>query len=179
MPYGFGMRDAKVAPRTGDAAWGTAVDVEAIQMLGFTINTTNAMLEGDDIIVDAHSKIIGATVRMRFGFSTNHLDVWEVLLGKAPVDSGGDKYMVIAGENPPYFGVCGKVEHTSGGGDWHLWAPKCKLQEGLSLEAGYGTYQTPELTVQCLIEDDTHGVIVPIYHATAIPVVIPPVFGAA
>lgn len=179
--YGFGLKDCQIATLTDESGptWDTAVDVAAIQMMGVTLNMISAELEGDDEIVDAHAKIISGTLQMRFGFGANHIEIWGVLVGKAHVDSGNDDYLVISSENPDYFGVCGKVEDTSEGGDLHIWAPKCKLMEGLSLQAQYGQYMTPEMNVRCLRLNDTHGIIVPIHHETATDVVIPPVFGAA
>lgn len=177
--FGFGIYDCKIAALTDPSVptYDTAVDVEVIQLMGVSIDMISAMLEGDDGIADVHSKPISGQVRMRFGFGRNHLAVWAILLNKPSVDSGDDTYLVIGDENPDYFGVCGRINHTSGGGDLHIWMPKCKLMEGLSLEAQYNSYMTPEVSVKALKLNDTHGMIVPIMHETAVPVAIPAVFG--
>lgn len=172
--YKFGLNDCKVAPWSAAESYGTAVDVESIQLMGVEFNTESGQLEGDDIITDAHAKIQSVTVRIRFGFKD--LDVVEVLTGVTNTESAPDTESMIFGrDNMQYFALCGRVDSTEGGGDMHIFIPKCKLMEGFGLTMEKGRYITPEITAMAVYEGATYGMAKVIQHNTAADVVIPPV----
>ncbi len=171
--YKFGLNDCKVATWEGEETYGPAVDVESIQLMGVEFNTESGQLEGDDIITDAHAKIQSVTVRIRFGFKD--LDVLEVLTGVTNTESAPNSESMIFGrDNMPYFAINGRVDSTEGGGDMHIFIPKCKLMEGFGLSMEKGRYITPEITAMAVYEGETYGMAKVITHATATNVTIPP-----
>jgi len=171
--YRFGLNDCKVAVWNAAESYGTAIDVESIQLMGVEFNTESGQLEGDDIITDAHAKTQSVTVRIRFGFKD--LDVIEVLTGVTNTESApNSESMIFARDNMPYFSICGRVDSTEGGGDMHIFIPKCKLMEGFGLSMEKGRYITPEITAMAVYEGTTYGMAKVIAHATAAAVTIPP-----
>lgn len=171
--YKFGLNDCKVATWSSAESYGTAVDVESIQLMGIEFNAESGQLEGDDIITDVHAKTQSVTVRIRFGFKD--LDVIEVLTGVTNTESPpNSESMVFGRDNMPYFAICGRVDSTEGGGDMQIFIPKCKLMEGFGLSMEKGTYVTPEITAMAVYEGTTYGMAKAIQHATAAAVTIPP-----
>lgn len=172
--YKFGLNDCKIATWTAVESYGAAVDVPSIQLMGVEYNTESGQLEGDDIITDAHAKVQSMTCRIRFGFKD--LDVIAVLTGVTVTDSTTVSESFIMGrQNMPYFAMCGRVDSTEGGGDMHIFIPKCKLMEGFGLSLEKGRYITPEITALAVYEGATYGMSKVIEHGTAADVVIPPV----
>lgn len=170
--YSFGLNDCKVAVWNSAENYGTAVDVESIQLFGLDLQTISGELTGDDIIVDTHAQIISASVRIRFGFKT--LDVIEVLSGVTVTDSSPTSKSITFGrDNMPYFAMAGKISHTEGDGDLHVFIPKCKLMDGLSFSSEYGQYMTQEINATAVYEGATYGIARLIPHATAAAVTIP------
>jgi len=170
----FGLNDVKVAAYNATDDYGTEVDVPSVQMMGTVLQVISAQLEGDDKITDAHSQAIGATVRVRFGSLS--IAALEVILGIDSIANGSvyDWLKVDGGDNMPYFGICGKVAATQGSGDAHVFLPKLKIMDDVTLiEAEYGQYVIPEVNCQA-IDDDTFGIVNVIEHATAAAVAIPP-----
>lgn len=172
MAYKFGIFDAKVAVWNSAQNWGSAQDLDGVQMMQVTLNTVNGVLEGDDQIKDVHAKTISVSVRLRFAFAT--LAVYEILTGDSHTDSGDVEDIVFTVRNMPYFGICGRMDHTEGGGDFHLFVGKCKIMEGFSLSFEYGRYATPELNCMAVNESSTYGLFKVIEHDTAQAVTIPP-----
>jgi hypothetical protein len=171
--FSFGLADVKVAAWNSAENWGTAVDVEAVQMFGLRVNTVNGTLEGDDIIADAHAKIISATIRCRFGFKD--LTVLSTLTGLTETESlPNTKNIIIASQNMPYVAIHGRIDHTSGGGALGIFIPKFKLMEGFELNMQYGQYMTPEVTGLALYDSATYGIGKIITYTTAASVTIPP-----
>lgn len=172
MAYKFGIVDAKIASWTAAQTWGTPYDLDGVQMMTVDVNTVSGVLEGDDEIKDAHAKIISANVRVRFAFAS--MQVYNILTGQAYTDSGSVETMTLAPGNMRYFGICGRLDHTDGVGDAHLFLGKCKVMEGFTLGGEYGRYVTPELNCLALNEGVVYGVFRVIEHDTAQAVTIPP-----
>lgn len=170
----FGLADVKVAAWNATGDYGEEVDIPAAQMLGTTLQTISAQLEGDDTILASASRAIGGQVRLRFGSVS--LAALEVILGQASADSGSDQdTLTIPGGAPmPYFGICGKARAEEGTGDLHVFIPKCKVMGDVTLaQLEYGRFAIPELTVQA-VHDETYGIVALIEHAADTAVAIPP-----
>lgn len=152
----FGLRDGKVATWNGDGTYGTNVDIPSIQLLGISIQTTNAQLEGDDVITDVHAKAISGQFRLRFGGKISQA-VMEILTGRTRESSGVTPNRVsrikYTGLNFPWVGACGRADATNGAGDTHTWIPKFKITEGFEAVYEYGNYSIPELTCMAVPDD--------------------------
>ena len=171
--YKFGLNDCKIAVWNSAESYGTAVDVESAQMMGVQFQTESGQLEGDDIITDAHAKIQAVQGRLRFGFKD--LAVLEVLTGVTNTESPPtSESMKFGRDNMPYFAIIGRVDSTEGGGDMHVFLPKCKLMEGFGLSMEKGRYVTPEIQFLAVYEGETYGMGKVIQHATAETPTIPP-----
>ena len=81
--------------------------------------------------------------------------------------------MIFGRDNMQYFALCGRVDSTEGGGDMHIFIPKCKLMEGFGLTMEKGRYVTPEITAMAVYEGETYGMAKVIQHSTAQAVTIP------
>lgn len=168
----FGLSDCKIAAWNNPQNYGTAVDVESVQMMVVEVQTENGTLEGDDSITDVHAKIQALQVRFRMGFKD--LDVLAVLTGLTNTDSTTTESMIITNTNMPYFAICGRIDATSGGGDMQIFVPKAKVMEGFTLSMEKGSYMTPEFTAMAVYEGSTYGAAKFIKHATAQAVTLPP-----
>ncbi len=168
----FGLNDCKIAVWSSAAVWGAAVDVESIEMFGFNLQTVSGQAQGDDEITDAHARQISVACRLRFKFKA--LEILEVLLGETMVDSTPtSKSMIFTPRNRPYFGMAGKVEGTSGGGDAQIFVPKVKLMGEFSLGMQFGEYVTPEVEALALNNGSPYYFGKLVKHATAATLTIP------
>lgn len=171
--FKFGLNDVKVATWNNPESYGTAVDVESVQMMGFAVDTESGTLEGDDIITDVHSKNQSGTVQFRFAFKD--LDVLSVITGITVTDSTPNAQVLpVARDNMQYFAICGRTDATEGGGDTQVFIPKCKVMEGFNVSMEKGQYVIEDLTVMAVYEGTTHGIGWIINNATAQNVTIPP-----
>jgi len=170
----FGLNDVKVATWTATDTYGTEVDIPSVQLMGTTLATVSAQLEGDDSITASASRAVGGEVRVRFGSIS--IAALEIILGNTSTASGSaqDHFKVSGGDNMPYIGICGKALAEEGSGDTHVFIPKCKLMGNLTIaQLEYGQFAIPEATIQ-IVDDATYGLINVIEHATAADVAIPP-----
>lgn len=170
----FGLQDVKIATWNSTDSYGTAVDIPSVQLMGTTLSTVSAQLEGDDSITASAARAIGGEVRVRFGSIS--IAALEVILGNASTASGAvqDHLMVSGGDNMPYIGICGKALGEEGSGDTHVFIPKCKLMGDLTIaQLEYGTFAIPEATIQ-IVDDTTYGLINVVEHSTSTSVSIPP-----
>jgi len=170
----FGLNDVKVATWNATNDYDTAVDVPSVQLMGTTLATVSAQLEGDDSIQATAARAIGGEVTVRFGSIS--IAALEVILGNTSTVSGAvqDHLKVSGGDAMPYIGICGKALAEEGSGDTHVFIPKCKLTGDLTIaQLEYGQFAIPEATIQ-IVDDATFGLINVIEHATAADVAIPP-----
>ena len=170
----FGLNDVKVATWNATNDYDTAVDVPSVQLMGTTLATVSAQLEGDDSIQATAARAIGGEVTVRFGSIS--IAALEVILGNTSTVSGAvqDHLNVSGGDAMPYIGICGKALAEEGSGDTHVFIPKCKLTGDLTIaQLEYGQFAIPEATIQ-IVDDATFGLINVIEHATAADVAIPP-----
>jgi hypothetical protein len=170
--YKFGLNDVKIAVWNSTENYGTAVDVESVQMYGIEFQTENGTLEGDDIITDTHAKMQSANITLRFGFKD--LAVLEVLTGITNTESPYNESMIFGRDNMPYFAICGRADATSGGGDSQVFLPKVKLMEGLNVSMEKGSYVIEDITAMAIYEGTTYGMGKLINNNTATTVTIPP-----
>lgn len=176
-----GLADVKVAVNNGDGTFGSMVDVPSVQLLGIELRTESAELNGDDRITATRSRIVGANITLRYG--SIHLDVLETMLGNSVVDSYGSyssRRVYVTNRKLPNFGICGKANAEEGGGDTHLFAPRCKVSSNFNLRFEYNTFSIPEMTLAAVGDEnflDDNGdaiVVIPVEYETARDVAIPP-----
>jgi len=170
----FGLNDVKIATWNATDDYDTAVDVPSVQLMGTTLATVSAQLEGDDEITASAARAIGGEVRVRFGSIS--IAALEIILGNTSTASGSvqDHLKVSGGDAMPYIGICGKAKAEEGSGDTHVFIPKCKLMGDLTIaQLEYGQFAIPEATVQ-IVDDTTYGLINVVEHSTDTAVAIPP-----
>lgn len=169
----FGVNDAKVAVWDGDGTYGTVTDVMGIQLAQVSLQVISAIANGDDKIVAAGARLPGASLQMRFvGMNPSMLSV----ITGIDVDtiSSVNNLQVVGGNRLPYFGAVIKALSEEIGDTW-VFLPKCKIMSDfVPFQGEYGTFTTPEVTVQC-VPDDTWGLANFITHPTDVEItVIPP-----
>jgi len=170
----FGLNDVKVATWDATNDYDTAVDIPSVQLMGTTLSTVSAQLEGDDTIMASAARAVGGEVRVRFGSIS--IAALEVILGNTSTASGvvQDHLMVSGGDAMPYIGICGKAIAEEGTGDTHIFIPKCKLMGDLTIaQLEYGQFAIPEATI-AIVDDATYGLINVVEHSTDTAVAIPP-----
>lgn len=173
----FGLNDCKVAIRTSNNVYATAVDVPSIQMMGVTMRVQAAEGEGDDKITVSAARVIGGKARMRWlGID---FDVLEVIFNLTATESNttpnrGSMLKIPAGVKLPYIGICGKALAEEGSGDLFCFVPKARIMSDITIaELQYGQFATNEFEVSFL-EDETYQCMEFIEHETAAAVTIPP-----
>lgn len=170
----YGLNDVKVSAWNNPESYGTAQDVESVQMYGATLNLESGQLEGDDVITDINARIQAVKVKLRFAFKA--LEVLNIITGITVTTSTTvSKNMIITRASMPYFAICGRADATEGGGDKWLFVPKCKLMEDVEVKFEKGQYIIPEVSAMAVYEGATYGMMKLINHATAIATcTIPP-----
>lgn len=170
----FGVQDCKVAAYISTGTYDTAQDVVAISQFEVEEQTTNAELEGDDIVVATHAKARVVSVRVRFAF--RDLEVYEIMTGVDLSGSSGsaDEVATFGSRNYPYFGIIAKIDEVNATGCRHLFIPKAKVMNGFTWSAQYGQFVTPEMTIMG-VNDGDFGAFQIVNYATEMPLVLPPV----
>lgn len=173
--YVFGARAAMGASYTSPGSYGTAQRFIGVQMTVVGIRTQTAELLGDDVVLDTHAHIIGASLRFRFAF--RDLEAFNILTGQSIVSTVNYRRIRFGSDDMPYFGFYGKAHHTSGGGMVGVWVPKVKLTESFDvLTFENGAYTTPELNATGVMDDDI-GYALEIHEfVTANTMTIPPTY---
>lgn len=171
VPYG--VNDMKIAVRTATNVYGTALDVWGIRNFEVTVETVGKRLEGDDVILRAHSRIIAAQIKCQFAFKD--LSVYAALTGKTVFSGTSKEYLEISSDSPPWLGICAQIIGDDDDGDFHIFAPMGKMMSSFTLRAQYGEFVTPEITFDC-VKDDTYGILRPITHDHTTAIAIPPSF---
>jgi hypothetical protein len=178
-PFTFGVRRAIIAVWNGDGSYDDAVHVPGIKTVSIQSNTTNAQQEGDDQILAVASKIVSGTVnwtQARISF-----EVLNVILNQTIQSGSSFKALKVTNKKSRYFGLAFVVDEAEGDGDVHIFVPKMKLQESLSLNFGYGEFTSPEATFMAVLdshwadEDGDPCLFYPIQHEDRQTLVIPPV----
>ncbi len=173
----LGLDDCKVGAWASTGTYGTLVDVPSVQLMDTTMKVVNAQLEGDDQITANSSKIVGATCKIRFGSLS--LAALVVMLGVSKVNSGTtpnaqDAITLVGGTQLPNFGLCGRAKASQGGGDLHVFLPKCQIMEDVNLGSlEYGKFTITELTVYA-VNDETYDLLNFVEHETVTSITMPP-----
>lgn len=168
----FGVNDAKIATWNATDDYGSITDVMGVQMGQAMAQVVSAIANGDDKIVAAASRLIGAGVTLRFvGMNTT---VLSVITGVAPdTISSVVNTQIVGGERLPYFGIIIKALSEEGGDTW-VFIPKVKIMSDFIIFQGeYGTFSTPEVTLQG-VEDETWGIINFLTHPTDVAITVMP-----
>lgn len=178
----FGLNDCKVATNDLDGTFGSAVDVPSVQMMAVNAQTTNGILRGDDSDTSVHAKMKGAEIQVRHGSIS--IPAMEVMFGMTSDSSGSTpnrykRLRFVGGQNNPFFAICGKADAAEGGGDVHLFLPKCKNMSGFTTRLEDGAFAIPEYTINA-VPDDAYVLEDMFYeiveHETRQNITIPPTY---
>lgn len=169
----FGMSDCKIAVWNSAGSYGTLQDVMSVQALNVTMQTVNAILNGDDQETAVAGHAIGGSVTFRFGGIS--LDAAAIMLGKAVgTISSVEQIVIKGGDRMPYFGIIGSALAAEGAGNFWYYLPKAKLMGEFNLgQMEYGTFAIPEVTVH-LVSDASYGIINMITHPTNVAITVMP-----
>jgi hypothetical protein len=171
--FSFNLQEAVIATWIGSNNWGTAMELEACEIFGLKFETLNGRLMGSGGLADAAAVIIAGNVRLKIGYKKG--DVYEIMTGATHVESTDRRSMTIrAGLQMPWFGICGRILHTAGGGDYHLFVGKMKVMEGFEVLLQVGQYNTSEINALAVDSGSTFGIGRMIDHDTAAACTIPP-----
>lgn len=173
--YVFGNRMAVAAPFNGVDSYGTLQRLIGVQMTVVSIRTQTAELLGDDVVLDTHAHIIGATLKFRFAF--RDLEAWGVLSGQSIVSTTNYRRLRFGSDDMPYFGFFAKGHHTSGGGQVGAWVPKVKLTETFDvLNFQSGAYVTPEISATAVLDEEIGYALEINEFLTAATLTVPPTY---
>lgn len=166
-----GVADLKFAAWNSEGSYGTAYDVLGVREFTLELELESDQLEGDDVVLDRFSKIISAT----FGFeqAAVDLEVLDMITGGTLVSNASYEDIKVDEVSMPYIAVAAKVDASDGGKDLHIFLPKCKLSENLSLQAQYGEYMLPSASFQAVKEGSTNGIMRARKFASATALEIP------
>ena len=143
--------------------WGTLSRIFSTEMGRVMAQVVSAVGRGDMTINAAAAILEGAELTLRFtGMNRATL---AMLTGKN-VGNISDYYNVqlAGGDVLPYLGLALKTIGHDGSGAW-VWLPQIKIMQNFMVfEANYGTFNSPELTIQC-ISEPSYGIVNVISHA--------------
>lgn len=168
----FGLSDVKIAAWTSAGTYSTLVDVMSVQMMGVTLQFSEAQLTGDDAITAQAARAIGGRCQIRFGGI--NLDALAVLLGRATSTiSSVVQQSVRGGSRMPYIGIIGKALAEEGGDIW-VYVPKAKLSGDFAIAMmEYGSFAIPEATLQ-MVDEASYGVLNFVTHPTDLAITVMP-----
>lgn len=176
----FGLEDVKIQTWASAGTYsGSITDIMSVQMMGVTLQFSQAQLTGDNRITATAALGIGGTVQVRFGGIS--LTALAVMTGRANTTiSSVIQSAIKGGDRMPYFGIIGKTPAAEGLGDLWVYCPKVKIMSDFTVAMlEYGAFAIPEVTCQ-LVDDDTYGIYNIITHPTNLAItVMPPVNIAA
>lgn len=172
--FGFGLKQARIAPWTAAQTWGTIITLDAIRMYSPTIETVNGRLEGDDSIAALFARFISGTVQLEF--AVKNINIFATLTGLTVADSNPtSESIVFDTSRMPYIGINGRIDHDSGAGAYEFFVPKCKLMGNLAFQAQYGQFMSQRVEAQFIRDSAVYGLAKLITRATASdPITIPP-----
>jgi hypothetical protein len=169
----FGVNDAKVQTWTGAGTYsGTITDIFGIQMARVTLQVISAIANGDDSVIAAGARNTGAQLQMRFvGLNLTQM---AVMTGKTVTVSASVSQLSFgAGGKMPYFGAVIKILSEETGDTW-AYLPKCKIMSDfVPFQGEFGTFTTPELTVQA-VPDATWGIVTFLTHPAEVSITVMP-----
>lgn len=172
--FGFGLKQARIAPWTSAQTWGSPIALNAVRMFSPTLQPITGELEGDDEIAALFSRFIRGTVQLEF--AVKNLAVFATLTGMSVASSLPDSESVVFDTTRlPYFGITGQIEHDTGTGAYDFFVPKCKLMGDLSFQAQYGQFMTQRVEARFIRDSSVYGLAKLISRATATnPIPLPP-----
>lgn len=172
--FGFGLKQARMAPWVSAQTWGTIITLDAVRMYSPTLETVNGRLEGDDEIKALFARFISGTVQLEF--AVKNINIFATMTGMTPADSSPtSESLVFDTTRMPYFGINGRIDHDSGAGAYEFFVPKCKLMGSLAFTAQYGQFMSQRVEAQFIRDSAVYGLAKLITRATASdPITIPP-----
>lgn len=161
----LGLRDGKVAARTGAAAYGTVRDLYGIVNLSADARLVNAIREGDGKELAIYSRIVGGTINLEF--AANNLQIFADILGLTYSTSGSTPNQVgtlqILDLAVPYFGFAAGADDDNGlENAFHLWAPKLKIISDTIRLVNAGGNLSPEFgnaSIECRAVPDNAYIV--------------------
>lgn len=168
----FGVSDAKVAPLTADpaggaATYGTAIDVPGIKSMSLGGDVTNAVLRGDNGLLDSDSTLSGLSGTMEMAKLS--LDLMAAFLAGTVVDSGTTPAQLATwalpapGTRLPYFGITAKTAASdSVNGDVLFTLFKCVISSypgGGLAEEDYSTISVDFVAMPRVADNKWHSLI--------------------
>lgn len=149
------LRKAKVAVRTGNAAYGTVRQLYGTVSIASSARLVNAIREGDGKELAAVTRVVGAAVTLEF--AANNLQIFADILGLTYTTSGSTPnqkgILKILSKSLPYFGFIAGLDDDNGlENAFHVWVPRMKItSDTIQLTQGSGNL-SPEfgnVSVEC------------------------------
>lgn len=124
------LRDAKIAKRTGDAAYGTVRDLYGTVTVRGDARLITAIREGDGKRLAAVTRMVGANLTLEF--AANNLQVLADILGLTYSTSGTTPNrtgnLKLYSATLPYLGFAAGADDDQGNKNvFHVWVPKMKI----------------------------------------------------
>jgi hypothetical protein len=169
----FGLSDVKIQTWASAGTYsGSITDIMSVQMMGVTLQFSQAQLTGDDRITATAALGIGGTCQIRFGGIS--ITALSIMLGRSNTTiSSVIQQGVKGGDRMPYFGIIGKALSAETGDTW-VYVPKCKIMSDFQIAMlEYGTFAVPEVTCQ-LVDDDSYGIVNIVTHPTSLAITVMP-----
>lgn len=173
MPYGqgdlpLGLNDAKIASLTLPSTWGAVTDIMSVEMSRATLQLVSAIARGDDRITGAAAVEEGVELALRY--TGLNIAAMAVMTGKSVTTISSVKQVQgVGGLHMPYFGIAVKANSADGTDVW-VWFPQAKVMSNYTFFQGeYGAFTSPELTLQCVTNDDW-GLYNIITHPSAVAI---------
>lgn len=146
----FGLRDGKIGRWVGDGTYDGQKDIFGIRILGVALETDSQDLEGDDVVLATQTTILKGTITL--AFASVQFEVLQLLSG-TPIQYGATyERQKITSRNPQYVGIVGQAMAAEGGGDTHLFVPKCKMTTGFQVRFENKTFSIPEITMSAVAD---------------------------
>lgn len=155
---GYNLVQIKIAALdTADYTFGTPVELEYGQELGFEAAADNQELKAYGLTVQLLSVITHFTGTLSQGLID--VNAYSILVGEASVDSGSPVTQstldyLVGGAGLPYFGLIGRLASV-GGADIHLGFPMCKLDRVPNFQIRQNEFIMPSSGIKMIAPDTT------------------------
>jgi hypothetical protein len=149
--------------------YGDEYTIRGARNMSLSLVVESDELRGDDVVLDAFSKIVAAEISIEF--ATVDLALFDMIMGGTLIqtadyyswDFGGD-------DDPPYVGIAGRVVGSGGDGDLHIFIKKARLSSNLALAAQVDTYMLPSATFRGVDDDGSMFQLMNFTAATALEI---------
>lgn len=153
--YPFGLSDIKISTIDG-----TVEDLNAAQTATLTLNSTNAILRGDDVDKASKTFLSGGEIEFQAGGWSS--GAMSIMLGITPTVSSSTptettEIQIDAGQSMPYFKMFAKIL-GDGSDDLHIKCSYVKLTEGFSMGFSDGEFSAPTFKAN-IFDNGTNGLV--------------------